>query len=59
MSLRNSPVLAFLSITKINAELAIAADFTGPAVSVLDGDTLKVLHAQATHDQIMVEIIST
>ena len=28
----------------VNTELAIAADFSGPVVSVLDGDTIDVLH---------------
>ena len=36
-----------------------ATDFTGPVVSVLDGDAIEVLHAQATHDQIMFQIIFT
>ena len=44
MRILNSFVLAFLSITWFNTELAIATDFSGPVVSVLDGDTLEVLH---------------
>ncbi len=30
------------------ASAAIAADFTGPVVSILDGDTIEVLHNQHT-----------
>ncbi len=37
---------------------ALAPDYRGKVLHVLVGDTLEVLHAQATHDQIMVQISS-
>jgi len=37
-------LLAFLQIAWPAPGAAIASDFTGPVVSVLDGDTVEVLH---------------
>ena len=38
---------------------ALAPDYGGKVLRILDGSTFKVLHAQATHNQIMVQKIST
>ena len=34
------------------------ADFSGPVVSVLDGDTIEVRHPQATYDKIKDQAIA-
>ena len=34
------------------------ADFYGPVVSTLDGDTIEVLHPQATYDKIKGQIVA-
>ena len=34
------------------------ADFSGPVVSVLDGDTIEVRHPQATYDKIKDQIVA-
>jgi endonuclease YncB( thermonuclease family) len=44
-------LLAYLLVPWSIATSAIAADFTGPVVSVLDGDTIEVLHNQR-HERI-------
>ena len=33
-------------------------NFSGPVVGVLDGDTIEVLHTQATYDKIMEQIMT-
>ena len=42
----SSILLAFLQFSWPPPAIAIAADFSGPVVSVLDGDTIDVLHNQ-------------
>lgn len=39
-------LLACLLVPWSNAPSAIAADFSGPVVRILDGDTIEVLHNQ-------------
>jgi len=40
----SSAVVVCLCFLFCLSSVALAADFTGPAVSVLDGDTIEVLH---------------
>jgi endonuclease YncB( thermonuclease family) len=37
-------LLLLIAVLSLLPEFAIGTDFTGPVVSVLDGDTIEVLH---------------
>ena len=39
-----SLIAAFLTISSCLVSVVLAADFSGPVISVLDGDTIEVLH---------------